>query len=46
MDLKLHFIAFQTKDAHRYNVSMTNEVIALMVGDGFEVVVRHDVVIV
>jgi len=44
-DLKLRLIAFQTKDACRYNVSTTNEVVALMVGDGFEVIDKHDVVV-
>ncbi len=29
MDLKLHLIAFRTKDAPRYNVPTTNEVTAL-----------------
>jgi hypothetical protein len=33
MDLKLRLIASRTKDARRYNVSTTNEVVALMVGD-------------
>jgi hypothetical protein len=45
-DLKLHLITFRTKDAHRCNVPIADEVIALMVGDGFEVVDRRDVVIV
>jgi len=45
MDLKLRLIAPQTKDAHRYNVSTTNEVVALMVGDGSEAIDRHDVVL-
>jgi hypothetical protein len=45
MDLKLRFIAFRTKDAHRYNVPMADEVAALMVGDGSEVVDRRDVVV-
>jgi hypothetical protein len=44
-DLKLHFIAFRTKDARRYNVSTANEVATLMVGDGSEAVDRHDIVI-
>jgi hypothetical protein len=44
-DLKLHFISFQTKDAHQYNVLTTDEIVALMVGDGSEVVDRHDVVV-
>jgi hypothetical protein len=45
MDLKLHFIASRTKDACRYNVLMIDEVVASMVGDGFEVVDRRDVVL-
>jgi len=45
MDVKLCFIAFRTKDAHRYNVSTADEVVALMVGNGSEVVNRHDVVV-
>jgi hypothetical protein len=45
-DLKLRLIAFRTKDARRYNVPMADEVVALMVRDGFEVVNRHDVVVV
>jgi hypothetical protein len=44
-DLKLRFIMFRTKDAHRYNVPRANEVAALMVGDGFEVVDRRDVIV-
>jgi len=45
MDLKLRLIASRRKDARRYNVLMANEVVALMVGDGFEVVNRRDVVL-
>jgi len=45
MDLKLRLIAFRTKDARRYNVSMVDEVVALMVGDGSEVVDRRDVIV-
>jgi hypothetical protein len=45
MDLKLRLIASRTKDARRYNVPMANEVVALMVGDGSEVVDRRDVVL-
>ncbi len=45
MDLKLHLIAFRTKDARRYNVPMADEVAALMVGDGSEAVNRRDVVL-
>jgi len=45
MDLKLHLIASQTKDARRYNVQMADEVTALMVRDGFEAIDKCDVVI-
>ncbi len=45
IDLKLRLIASQTKDVHRCNVLIADEVIALMVGDGSEVVDRRDVVI-
>jgi hypothetical protein len=45
MDLKLHLIACRTKDACRYDVPMADEVAALMVGDGSEVVDRWDVVL-
>jgi hypothetical protein len=45
MDLKLCLIASPTKDARRYNVPMADEVVALMVGDGFETVDRRDVVL-
>jgi hypothetical protein len=45
MDLKLHLIAFRTKDARRYNVPTADEVTALMVGNGFEAVDRRDVVL-
>jgi hypothetical protein len=45
IDLKLPLIAFRTKDAHRYNVPMANEITTLMVGDGSEVVDRCDVII-
>jgi hypothetical protein len=44
-DLKLRLITSQTKDAHRYNVPMANEVVSLMVGDGFEAVDMCDVVV-
>jgi hypothetical protein len=44
-DLKLRLIAFQTKDAHRYNVPLADEVAALMVGDGSKAVDRRDVVV-
>jgi hypothetical protein len=45
-DLKLRLIAFQIKDAYRYNMPMADEVAALMVGNGSEVVDMHDVIIV
>jgi len=45
MDLKLRLIAFRTKDAHRYNVPTADQVIALMVGNGSEVVNICDVVV-
>jgi hypothetical protein len=45
MDLKLRLITSQTKDARRYNVLTTDEVVALMVGDGFGAVDRCDVII-
>jgi hypothetical protein len=45
MDLKLHLIAFRTKDARRYNVPTADEVAALMVGDDSEAVDRCDVVL-
>jgi hypothetical protein len=45
MDLKLCLIASRTKDAHRYNVPTTDEVAALMGGDGSEAVARRDVII-
>jgi hypothetical protein len=41
----LRFIAFQTKDARRYNVLIADEVVALMVGDGSKAVDRCDVVV-
>jgi len=43
--MKLRFIASRTKDARRYNVLTMDEVIALMIGDGFEAVDRRDVVV-
>jgi hypothetical protein len=46
MDLKLRLIAFRTKDARQYNVPTAKEVVALMVGDGFEAVDRCDVILV
>ncbi len=46
IDLKLRLITSQTKDACRYNVSMADEVVALMVGNGSKVVDKRDVVIV
>jgi len=45
MDLKLHLIASQTKDARRYNVSTADEVAALMVGDGSKAIDRRDIVL-
>jgi hypothetical protein len=45
MDLKLRLIASRTKDARRYNVPTANEVVALMVGHGSEVVDKRDVVL-
>ncbi len=45
IDLKLRLIASQTKDVHRYNVLIADEVVALMVRDGSEVVDRRDVVV-
>jgi hypothetical protein len=45
MDLKLRLIASRTKDARQYNVPTADEVVALMVGDGYEVVDRRDIVI-
>jgi hypothetical protein len=44
-DLKLHLIASRTKDSHRYNVPMADEVAALMVRDGFKAVDRCDVIV-
>jgi hypothetical protein len=44
-DMKLRLIAFQTKDACRYNVSTIDEVTALMVGNGSAVINRRDVVV-
>ncbi len=44
IDLKLRLIASRTKDAHQYNVPMVDEVTALMVGDGSEVVDKRDVI--
>jgi hypothetical protein len=45
MDLKLHLIAFRTKDARRYNVLTADEVATLMVGDGSEAVDKCDIVL-
>jgi hypothetical protein len=45
MDLKLRLIASRTKDVHQYNVPTTNEVAALMVGDGSEAVDKREVVL-
>jgi hypothetical protein len=44
-DLKLCLIVSRTKDARQYNVSTTDEVVTLMVGDGFKAIDRHDVVV-
>jgi hypothetical protein len=44
-NLKLHLIASQIKDVCQYNVSTADEVVGLMVGNGFEVVNRCDLVI-
>jgi hypothetical protein len=44
-NLKLRFTTSWTKDARWYNVPMADEVIALMVGDGFEAVNKRDVVV-
>jgi len=44
-DLKLCLIAFQTKDACRYNVPTADEVATLMLGDGSEAIDRRDVVV-
>jgi hypothetical protein len=46
MDLKLRLITSRTKDAHRYNVPIADEIVALMLGDGSEAVDRRDVIIV
>jgi len=45
MDLKLRLITSRTKDARRYNALTADEVAALMVGDGSEVVDKCDVVL-
>jgi len=42
--MKLHLITSRTKDVHRYNVPMANEVTALMVGNGSEVINKCDIV--
>jgi hypothetical protein len=44
-NLKLCLITFRTKDVRQYNVPMADEIVALMVGDGFEAVDRRDVVV-
>jgi hypothetical protein len=36
IDLKLCLIVFRTKDVRQYNVLTVEEVVSLMVGDGFE----------
>jgi len=38
MDLQLHLIASRTKDACQYNVSTVDEVVALIVGDGYKAI--------
>jgi hypothetical protein len=45
MDLKLRLIASRTNDVRRYNVLTADEVVALMVGDGSEVVDRRDIIL-
>ncbi len=45
MNMKLRLIASQTKDARWYNVPMADEVATLMVGDGYEVVDKRDIVV-
>jgi hypothetical protein len=45
MNLKLCLIASRTKDAPRYNVPMVDEVVTLMVGDGFKAVDMCDVIV-
>jgi hypothetical protein len=45
MDLKLRLITSRTKDACRYNVQMADEVVALMIGDGFKAVDKCDVIV-
>jgi len=44
-DLKLRLIASRTKDVRWYNVPTTDEIVALIVGDGSEVVGKRDVII-
>jgi hypothetical protein len=44
-NLILCLIASRTKDAHWYNVLMADEVMTLMVGDGFKVVDKRDAVV-
>ncbi len=45
IDLKLRLIISRTKDACQYNVPTPDEVVSLMVGDGFEAVNKRDVVV-
>jgi hypothetical protein len=45
INLKLRLIASRTKDAYRYNVPTADEVVTLIVGDGSEVVDKHDLII-
>jgi hypothetical protein len=44
-NLKLPLIASRAKDARRYNVSMVDEVVALMVGDGSEAIDKRDIIV-
>jgi len=44
-NMKLRLLAFQTKDARRYNVPTADEVVALMVGDGSKAIDRRDVIV-
>jgi hypothetical protein len=45
INLKLRLIASRTKDAYRYNVPTADEVVTLIIGDGSEVVDKHDLII-
>jgi hypothetical protein len=44
-DLKLRLITSRTKDVHWYNVPTTNEVVALIVGDGSEAIDKCDIIV-